>query len=676
MRDPHDTKLRELAFRLAQMAPDAKPLPEESMVQLRPSRTSQSTSPLTRRRSPWVLAGAAAAVVLILVGVPLLLGRLGTDEPPVATAPQGTTSIVPSTSTEAPTTTEPTPTTAVPAPLAPTNVTLYFLDGDGDLVSIGRVVDAGPDVHSRITAALAALYDGPTSDDDALLDGIATAIPSGTSLLGLTTDLTGAAGSAEVVVPDGFEIAAGPAVSQIVYTVTQFSEIDGVNLVPAAGGAAARFTRADLAEVLPPVFMDQPPVNGTVGSPFTLTGVVDVYELSGRPTTTSVDLSVRVGYELKDQEGNAIASGFTSAPCASAGCRGAFSFVATYELGQVDVGTVTVFAVSADDGSRIAEASHLVTIEAAGGESPGGGESPAGVIVDVDVAALPQFAANQTSVVDAGWGSGAGQLGRLEPQDFGPCCFDVAPDGRVVVSDSQNQRIVLHNDPDDLYILAEFDPADFVPDTVATDGTLVYVLGHTNRPGRPIDLVAIDLDLGIEVFRAETSLEGNADVRVTTDGVFAGLAGTPQWVKLADHGGVPITAAEQVAYPALLSETTIAVTFDGDMVLIDVTPAGDSPTTTYRIPTDGMSFDIVGVPRAPDANGVAVWMTPYLGEAAPSKLLVLGTDRGDLVGSRYEVPVTRTVEAGPFNTFRYGYGGLYLMQTNELGAEILRYELP
>ena len=40
------------------------------------------------------------------------------------------------------------------------------------------------------------------------------------------------------------------------------------------------------------------------------------------------------------------------------------------------------------------------------------------------------------------------------------------------------------------------------------------------------------------------------------------------------------------------------------------------------------------------------------------------------------MPVTRTVEVGPFNTFRYGNGGLYLMQTNEPGLEILRHELP
>ncbi len=77
MRDSDDTKLRELAYRLAQMAPDAPPFPEEPMVQLRPSPTSQPTP--SRRWSPLVLAGVAALVVMLLVGGPLLLDRLTSD---------------------------------------------------------------------------------------------------------------------------------------------------------------------------------------------------------------------------------------------------------------------------------------------------------------------------------------------------------------------------------------------------------------------------------------------------------------------------------------------------------------------------------------------------------------------------------------------------------------------
>ena len=141
MRDSDDTKLRELAYRLAQMAPDAPPFPEEPMVQLRPSPTSQPTP--SRRWSPLVLAGVAALVVMLLVGGPLLLDRLTSDE----TAGPATT--LPPTTATAPPTTQPTSTTATLPPAVPTNVTLYFVDEDGHLVPMGRVVDAGPNTQDR-----------------------------------------------------------------------------------------------------------------------------------------------------------------------------------------------------------------------------------------------------------------------------------------------------------------------------------------------------------------------------------------------------------------------------------------------------------------------------------------------------------------------------------------------
>ena len=39
MSDPIDTKLRELTYRLVEMAPEAPPYPEADVVQLQPSET-------------------------------------------------------------------------------------------------------------------------------------------------------------------------------------------------------------------------------------------------------------------------------------------------------------------------------------------------------------------------------------------------------------------------------------------------------------------------------------------------------------------------------------------------------------------------------------------------------------------------------------------------------------
>jgi hypothetical protein len=684
MRDSDDTKLRELAYRLAQMAPDAPPFPEEPMVQLRPSPTRQPTPP--RRRTPFVLAGVAAVVVLLVVGGPLLFDRLTSDQTPGPATTLPPTTLPPTTAT-APPTTEPTATTAVPEPAVPTNVTVYFVDEAGHLVPLGRVVDAAPTTHDRVAAALTALFEGPTSDDEALVAGIRTAIPGGVTLPGLTTDQTGTPGTVEVVVNDAFGTADWSAAAQVVYTVTQFPDIETVTLVTEDGSPVvladgtvlgAPLNRADFfgngerRDVLAPVFIDSPSMNGVVASPFTLTGIANVTE-------------GQVGYEVvlegffPDGKSPLLAEGILVAgppsdTCGTA-CWAGFSVDVSYELPQVEVGWVYVFSI-APDGSRTDVVRHLVTIEA----SPGDGQTvppDAGRVVEVDVAGLPLVEAAPTPVVSAGWGSAPGQLGRLEPQDFGPCCFDVAPDGTVVVSDTQNQRIVVYHAPDDLFVLATFDPADFVPGTLATDGNLVYALGFTNRPGRPYDLIVLDLASGDQVSRTETSLDINADLRVTTSGVFAGLGGAePQWIQLAGSDGVPIPAEQQVALAELPSETSIATTFDGSSVSIAVRPAGDSPTTTYRIPIDGMTVDILSIPGAPDANGIAVWMTADLSGAQPSTVTVLGTDAGALVGSRFDVTIPRTVVVGPFNAFRYAFGGLYLMTTNENGVEILRYELP
>lgn len=355
MSDRADAKLRELAYRLIQMSPEAPPFPEEDMVQLRPSPT-RSAPPPRRRRSPLVLAGAAALLVLLVVGAPLLLDRLSSDEVtgPVTTGPD----------TVAPTTppTVPVSTTVTPEPAVPTNVTLYFVDGAGAVTPTAHVVDAAPDAHSKIAASLEALFGGVTSDDEAIVPGVTSAIPAGTSLPSLTTDLTDSAvGTVEVAVGDQFAGVDRTAIAQIVYTVTQFAGIDTVSIVDATGDPVVvadgtvldqPLTRADLVDTLPPVFLDWPPINGVVSSPFTLTGV-------------ATNVEGELGYELVDTNGTVIAAGFIGNAC-GADCSEGFSAEAAYELNQVDVGSLAVFT-TAPDGTRSNEVRHLLTIEAAPG---------------------------------------------------------------------------------------------------------------------------------------------------------------------------------------------------------------------------------------------------------------------------------------------------------------------
>lgn len=58
-------------------------------------------------------------------------------------------------------------------------------------------------------------------------------------------------------------------------------------------------------------------------------------------------------YELLDREGAVLDEGFGTATCGS-GCVGTFSFPVSFTVDEPQVGTLRVFAESAEDGSQIA----------------------------------------------------------------------------------------------------------------------------------------------------------------------------------------------------------------------------------------------------------------------------------------------------------------------------------
>ncbi len=87
MSDRNDPRVRELTYRLMEMAPDAPPFPQEATMQV----------PETKQRPPFLVWGAAAAAVVLLIGVPLILFRGGgTVDDPIA-APTTSTVVEPAT---------------------------------------------------------------------------------------------------------------------------------------------------------------------------------------------------------------------------------------------------------------------------------------------------------------------------------------------------------------------------------------------------------------------------------------------------------------------------------------------------------------------------------------------------------------------------------------------------
>ena len=210
----------------------------------------------------------------------------------------------------------------------------------------------------------------------------------------------------------------------------------------------------------------------------------------------------------------------------------------------------------------------------------------------------------------AGGGSGAGQLGRLQPQGSGPCCFDVAPDGRIVVS--ENQRIVGYSDPDDLFVLTEFDAADFVPDTVATDGTprlcawereppWAAYRPRRNRPesrGRRCS--------GSRPCSTSTQTCGSHRWRFRRpDRRHPG--GGSSWPITAECQSLPRSrrCTRRCCRRRPSQSATMATRYSSR----SCPPATRRPRSTVSPPT-AWAYDVVQVPGAADANGVAVWMTP------------------------------------------------------------------
>jgi hypothetical protein len=168
------------------------------------------------------------------------------DAPPASetttTGPGATTSSAPTPSTSAP-------------PTGDVDVEVFFVR-DELVAAAGRVVEA----PAVARGAVAALLEGPTATETD--QGLSTAIPAGTELLGISIE----DGAAVVDLSGQFESGGGSLsmqlrVAQLVFTVTQFDTVDTVSIeldgraVDAIGGEgvdATDLTRADVAAMAPP----------------------------------------------------------------------------------------------------------------------------------------------------------------------------------------------------------------------------------------------------------------------------------------------------------------------------------------------------------------------------------------------------------------------------------------
>jgi Immunoglobulin-like domain of bacterial spore germination len=187
-----------------------------------------------------------------------------------------------------------------------TPVKVYFLR-DGKVWPALREVETTDDFAS---AAVDQLVAGPTEQEQADL-GFSSEVPD----------------------PDAELSRAG--LAQLVYTLTQFSRTDSVEV------DGDSYTRADFEDQTPSVLVESPLPFEEVSSPLRATGTANTFEAT-------------FNYELVDGDGKLVDDHFVTATSLT-GTRGTFDFTTqAFE----DVAALRVFERSAEDGSKI----HIVEI--------------------------------------------------------------------------------------------------------------------------------------------------------------------------------------------------------------------------------------------------------------------------------------------------------------------------
>jgi germination protein M len=290
-----------------------------------------------------------------LITLALLAAACGTDGGgATTTSTASSTTATPSTTTTVPATSSTSaPTTTSTAP-ATEGIVVYFLleeleaDAGGPfLVPVFREIQAGSDMPM---AALEALVDGPDDGETEGIPSISTAIPEGSSVLGVTVE----EGLASVDLSDEFDDGGGSfsmfaRLAQVVFTLTRIDGIDQVEFliegepVTVFSGEGVELDgpqeRSDYYDLLPPIFVDTPAWGEPVDSPVAVSGLSNVFEAVSQVMLT-------------DDDGTPLFEDSVMATCGT-GCWGEWQVDVPYEVDREQFGALIVWEFSAEDGSRI-----------------------------------------------------------------------------------------------------------------------------------------------------------------------------------------------------------------------------------------------------------------------------------------------------------------------------------
>lgn len=278
-------------------------------------------------------------------------GSLGTlpTEPPAASPsptadpspPASPATRAPSPSPSAPRSGGGTPETGAPPATRSLTIAVWFTRG-GELFPTSRT---RPATVATSRLALTELMAGPSSQERNA--GVRNGVPAD-----LDFDASIAGGVATLDLPASFysggRNAARLRQAQVVYTLTQFLTVSTVGFQSDGEPVGWPVGRSDYADLLPEIVVTSPGIGQRVPSPVTVTGTANVFEAT-------------VSLRILDASGAEIATTFTTATCGS-GCRGDYTVAVPYRVTTEQRGTLQVFQVSAEDGSRISVVDIPVTL--------------------------------------------------------------------------------------------------------------------------------------------------------------------------------------------------------------------------------------------------------------------------------------------------------------------------
>lgn len=280
------------------------------------------------------------------------------------------------------------------------------------------------------------------------------------------------------------------------------------------------------------------------------------------------------------------------------------------------------------------------------------------------------------------WGAAPDQAGLIpgdESSTIGPQALDVDAAGRIYLLDQVNDRVQVF---DPAGLLVNVIPLQLGPLgdlAVAEDGSL-YVLDFVpNGPGsHPVVHYVVPSDIPNAPPQAVTTVETPewepALLRVEGDAAWA--YGTPSdaWRPVA--GNVAGLPSIQMGMPSAMGEVIRRVD-PGRRIVELATPTADRPSRTrLQAPTDRYFGELALV--EPDGSG-GYWIVVRTWQETPSMAdhheLVHVSPSGQVL-EHSALENGEFADTGSLSQFRLGADGdLYQIYTDELGAEIRRFDL-